>query len=182
VGRKRSGKRKYFLLCVAGLTFFSLLSCAPIRETPIYLEKEKPAVHEEAKPVAAEKESPKVREEAKPVAAEKENCSQLAVLKSIARHEDFETLLNHYQEMLVDPPKDRSADALLFSIGLLYAHPENPKKNYRKSAGFFKRVIKEYPGSLCTGEAKIWIGVLDDIEKAANVDLEIEQKKKELGK
>jgi hypothetical protein len=63
----------------------------------------------------------------------------------------------------------------------LYAHPENPKKNYRKSS-FFKRVINEYPGSVCAGEAKIWAGVLEDIEKAAKVDLEIEQKKKELGK
>ena len=166
MGRKRYGKRKYFLLCVAGLTFFSLLSCAAIKETPVCLEKEKPAVHEEAKPKAAAKA----------------DCSHLAVLESIARHEDFETLLKRYQEMLTDPQKNKSADVLLFSIGLLYAHPENSKKNYRKSAGSFNRVIKEYPGSSCVGEAKIWIGVLDDIESAAKVDLEIEQKKKELGK
>jgi TolA-binding protein len=161
LGRKRSGKGKYFLFCIAGLTFFSLLSCAPI-----YLEKERPIVLEEEKPVAAEKG----------------NCTHLDVLESLARHEDFETLLKKYQDMLEDLHKDKSADELLFTLGLLYAHPENPKKNYQKSLAFFKKMIKEYPRSAYVVEAKIWAGVLEDIENAAKVDLEIEQKKKELGK
>ena len=158
MGRKRFGERKYLFLCITGLIFFSLLSCGPIIERPTVVEKEKPVV------------------------IEKEGCSHLDVLEPLARHEDFETLLKQKQETLATLPKNKPADELLFSLGLLYAHPENPKKNYKKSLTFFKRVINEYPRSVCAGEAKIWAGVLEDIEKAAKVDLEIEQKKKELGK
>ena len=158
MGRKRFRKRKYFFLCIAGLIFFSLSSCGTIMERLTVLEKEKPVV------------------------TEKEGCLHRDVLEPLARHEDFETLLKQKQDKLAALPKNRPADELLFSLGLLYAHPENPKKNYKKSLAFFKRVINEYPRSVCTGEAKIWAGVLEDIEKAAKVDLEIEQKKKELGK
>jgi tetratricopeptide (TPR) repeat protein len=158
VGRKRFGKRQYFFLCIAGLIFFSLVSCVPIRERPIVPRKEKP------------------------VPCEKEGCLHLEVWESLARHEDFETLLKQTQEALANLPKNKPADELLFTLGLLYAHPENSKKNYKKSLAFFKRVVNEYPRSVCVGEAKIWAGVLEDIEKAAKVDLEIEQKKKELGK
>ena len=158
MGRKRFGKRKYFFLCIAGLIFFYLSSCGTIMERLTVLEKEKPVV------------------------IEKEGCLHRDVLEPLARHEDFETLLKQKQETLSILPKNKPADEILFSLGLLYAHPENPKKNYKKSLTFFKRVINEYPRSVCAAEAKIWAGVLEDIEKAAKVDLEIEQKKKELGK
>lgn len=158
MGRKRFGKRKYLFLCITGLIFFPLLSCGPIIERPTVSGKEKPAI------------------------IEKECCLRLEVKESLARHEDFEALLKQNQETLAALPKNKPADGLLFTLGLLYAHPENPKKNYKKSLNFFKRVINEYPRSVCAGEAKIWAGVLEDIEKAAEVDIEIEQKKKELGK
>jgi len=158
VGGKRLGKREYIFLCIAGLIFFSHLSCAPTMERAVVPGKSKPVI------------------------IEKEGCLHLDVLEPLARHEDFETLLKQKQDALTALPKNRPADELLFSLGLLYAHPENPKKNYKKSLAFFKRVINEYPRSVCAAEAKIWAGVLEDIEKAAKVDLEIEQKKKELGK
>ncbi len=151
MGRKRSGKGKYFLFCIAGLIFLSFFSCVPIKEKLIVQEPENV-------------------------------CSHLDALQSLAGQADVETLLKRNQDMLEALHKDKSADELLFTLGLLYAHPENPKKNYQKSLAFFKKVIKEYPRSVYVGEAKIWTGVLEDIENAAKVDLEIEQKKKELGK
>jgi hypothetical protein len=118
----------------------------------------------------------------KPVVVEKEYCAHLQVLESLERHEDFETFLKQKLDMLATLPKNRPADDLLYVLGLLYAHPGNPGKNYKKSLAFFRRVINEYPRSACVREAKIWAGVLEDIERAAKVDIEIEQKKKELGK
>jgi hypothetical protein len=159
LGRKHFGKREYFFLCVAGLIFFTLLSCAPL--------KEKPAVQQERP---------------KPVIIEKVGCIKLEILEKFEKPDDFEVLLKQNEEMLATPQKGKPADELLFTLGLLYAHPENPNKSYKKSLSLFKRVINEYPRSICVGEAKIWAGVLDDIERAAKVDVEIEQKKKELGK
>lgn len=160
MGRKRSGKGKYFLFCIAGLIFLSLFSCVPAKEKLIVLEPEKKLI----------------------VQGPENVCSHLDALQPLAGQADVETLLKRKQEMLEDLNKDKSADELLFTLGLLYAHPENPKKNYQKSLAFFKKVIKEYPRSIYAGEARIWAGVLEDIENAAKVDLAIEQKKKELGK
>jgi hypothetical protein len=44
------------------------------------------------------------------------------------------------------------------------------------------RVDKEFPGSPFVEEAKIWVSVLQVFEKSKQVDLDIEEKKKELGK
>ena len=158
MGRKRFGKRKHLLLCITGLIFFSLFSCSPIIERPSVVIT------------------------AQPVIVEKECCVHTEVWESLAKLEDFETILKRTQDTLAALPKNRPADGLLFTLGLLYAHPENPRKNYKKSLAFFKRVINEDPRRVGIGEARVWAGVLEDIEKAAKVDLEIEQKKKELGK
>jgi hypothetical protein len=163
LGEKCFGERKYFLLCVAGLIFFSLLSCRPAIKKPVDRKIANPLIIER-------------------IIIEKANCLQLNVLESLARHDDFEALLKQTEEKLTTLQKSIPADELLFTLGLLHAHPENPKKNYKRSLSFFRRVLNEYPSSICIIEAKIWAGVLDDIERAAKVDLEIEQKKKELSK
>jgi len=166
LGKKRSGKGKHFLFCIAGLIFLSLYSCVPTKKELIPAEWL--VVQEPAEWM---------------IVQEPENvCSHLDALQSLAGQADVETLLKRKQDMLENLHKDKSADEILFTLGLLYAHPENPKKNYQKSLAFFKKVMKEYPRSAYVWEAKIWAGVLEDIENAAKVDLKIEQKKKELGK
>jgi len=44
------------------------------------------------------------------------------------------------------------------------------------------RLEREFPRSPLVEEAKIWVGVLQAFEKAKQVDLEIEEMKKGLGK
>jgi hypothetical protein len=68
------------------------------------------------------------------------------------------------------------------NLGLISAHYANPKRDYKKSLIFFQRIEKEFPESPLVEEAKIWISVLQAFEKAKQVDLEIEQKKKGLAK
>ncbi len=79
-------------------------------------------------------------------------------------------------------PKTPPGDEALFNVGLIYAHSENPRKDYKKSIDYFQRLVKDFPRSPFIEEAKMWIGVLEDIEKAVKVDIEIEEKKKELSK
>jgi hypothetical protein len=71
---------------------------------------------------------------------------------------------------------------LLFELGLLSAHNDNPKKDYRKAMGYFSRLVREHPRSALVEEAKIWIDVLDAMEKAKRVDIQIEEMKKTLTK
>jgi hypothetical protein len=85
-------------------------------------------------------------------------------------------------DILSRPSKTRQGDAALMNLGLISAHYANPKKDYKKALGFFMRVDKEFPGSPFVEEAKIWVSVLQAFEKSKQVDLDIEEKKKELGK
>ena len=90
------------------------------------------------------------------------------------------------------PPGDEA----LFNIGLIYAHYGYPKRDYKKSLDLFKRLVKMFPQSPLAGQAKLWIGILQEnerlnreieelnktIKKSKQVDIEIEEKKKELSK
>jgi hypothetical protein len=88
-----------------------------------------------------------------------------------------------------NPPVDEA----LFNIGMIYAHPRNPKKDYAKSLTFFKKLIKDHPQSPRVEQAKIWTGMLLEneklnqnvqklnhmIEESKQVDIEIEERKRE---
>ncbi len=151
--RKQSGKRKHFFLCISGLIFILFLaSCSPPKEI---IKKE---------------------------VVEKEICSHRDFLRTLKNTGDFEKALKRNQEILTMHPKTSPGDEALFNIGLIYAHSENPQKDYKKSMDYFQRLLKEFPRSPFIEETKMWIGVLEDIEKAMKVDIEIEQKKKELSK
>ncbi len=93
---------------------------------------------------------------------------------------DYERALKENRQILemsvISPLRDRA----LFNIGLVYAHYDNPDKDYKKSLGYFTRLIKEHPDSPLLGQARIWQSVLNVIEGAKQVDIEIERKKKEL--
>lgn len=95
----------------------------------------------------------------------------------MAQH-DFEGALREGQEVLALSPKSAPGDEALFDMALVYAHYGNPKKDYRRSIGLFSRVVKEFPQSPRIEEAKIWVGVLEAIEKAKQVDADIDERKK----
>jgi outer membrane protein assembly factor BamD (BamD/ComL family) len=53
----------------------------------------------------------------------------------------------------------------MYNMGLVYAHPQNPKRDRRKAIGSFQRVTAHYPESPWVGQAKIWMGVLSEAEE-----------------
>jgi tetratricopeptide (TPR) repeat protein len=102
---------------------------------------------------------------------------------------DFEGSMVATQKVLSLSPRRPPQDEALFTLGLIYAHPGNSKKDYQKSLDCFKRLVKEYPKSFWSEQAKIWVGVLqenqklnDVIQKSKQVDLEIDEKRREKAK
>jgi outer membrane protein assembly factor BamD (BamD/ComL family) len=73
-------------------------------------------------------------------------------------------------------------DDALFNIALIYAHYNNPEKDYKESIKYFTELMNKYPKSHLADQARIWLDVLNIIEKAKQVDIDIEKKKKELNK
>ena len=106
---------------------------------------------------------------------------------------DYEGALRENQRALSQSGNKSPGDEALFNMGLTYAYSGNPKKDYAKSISYFSRMIKDYPRSLWVEQAKIWLGMLQEheklnravedltlvIEKSKQVDLEIEEKKRE---
>ena len=102
---------------------------------------------------------------------------------------NFEAALEENQKVLSASRKNNPKDRALFQIGLIYASSRNPKRDLDKSLSFFLRLVKEYPQSPFTDEAKTWIDLLQEnhklnrmIEKSKEVDIAIEEKKREKGR
>jgi tetratricopeptide (TPR) repeat protein len=102
---------------------------------------------------------------------------------------DYEGSIAENQKVLALSTHRAPEDEALFNIGLIYAHFGNPKKDYSKSLDSFKRMINDYPKSPLVEQAKILVGVVQEtlrlnliIEKSKQVDIEIEEKKREKAK
>jgi outer membrane protein assembly factor BamD (BamD/ComL family) len=93
---------------------------------------------------------------------------------------DFEGAVEENQKVLSSYVNRPPADEALFNMGLIYAHYGNPHRDYKKSILFFNKLLEGYPRSPLVGQARIWIGVLQVIEKSKQVDIEIEKMKKKV--
>jgi hypothetical protein len=115
---------------------------------------------------------------------EKESPARVHIVRGrdlLAGHE-YGRSLEENKKALSLSGKKPPGDEALFNMGLIYSHYGYSQKDYEKSLGLFKRLVTEYPQSRLVEQAKIWIGVLEVIEKTKQVDIEIEEKKKELSR
>lgn len=102
---------------------------------------------------------------------------------------NYEASLEENQRVLSFPGKNIPKDRALFQMGLICIQTGNPKRDAEKSLSFFQRLLKEYPQSPWIDEAKTWVAVIQEnvklnqmIEKSKEVDIAIEEKKREKGR
>jgi tetratricopeptide (TPR) repeat protein len=207
MGRKQTRARELIYFCASGLIMLALFSCA------LVVEKDKVEVkREETSKQGIQKEDLQKnktefkREEAARERIQKRDLQKEEAVKTLSEHllrarqlleqRDFEGSLKENQKILSLSSQNPPADVALFNMGLIYAHFGNPKKDYSKSVGFFRRLMKEYPESPLVEQAKIWTGILQESEKLSQtiqklnqvieeskyVDIEIEEKKREKAK
>ena len=65
------------------------------------------------------------------------------------------TVLNNFPHSL--------ADQALFQMGLLYAHPENPNRNYEKSLESFNKIFNDRPERRLRQQAQLWVLFISDL-------------------
>ncbi len=84
------------------------------------------------------------------------------------------------------------AEEALFSLGLVYAHAANPKRDYGRSAAFFRKLAGAFPEGTFTEQARVFTAILreneelsrkverlnDIIEQSKKVDIGIEDRKR----
>jgi TolA-binding protein len=106
--------------------------------------------------------------------------------RRLLAQQDYDGSVKENQRALGLAHNQPPADEALFYLGLAYAHAGNPKKDGRAAVNYFVRLVKEYPQSPWTDQAKVWIGVLqanekvaETLEKSKQVDIEIEEKRRQ---
>ena len=176
MGGKSSRSRQHVYIRIALLILF-IGGCAisKKKEVPTASVPEPEAVAES--PVV--RESAQVIEEPKEALEHREANEYLNAAQSLLARGDFEGSLRESQKVLTLLKDQSPADTAIFQMGLVYVHPKNPKKDNKRAIYFFNRVIKGYPDSAWVEQAKIWVGVLDGVEKLKQVDLEIEERKRD---
>jgi tetratricopeptide (TPR) repeat protein len=135
MGRKRTRARKLIYFCVAGLILFLLQGCAPLEHL-------------------------RVKIKGKVEARQYLHRGQGRLAQG-----DYEGAFNENSKILFlalhRPPEDEA----LFNMGRICAHPENPKKDYKRSILFFEKLLVDFPQSSWSKQAKIWLGILQENEK-----------------
>lgn len=142
MGRERSRTRKFIFLCLASLNFFFFLGCASLSK--LISPPETPA----------EKIPPKETLSAADKSIEKANI--------LLRQRKFEASVKENERALSLAGKNSPGDKALLNMGLIYAHEENPQKDYEKSLYFFNTILKDYPRSPLVEEAKLYIRLLQE--------------------
>ena len=123
-------------------------------------------------------EPPPSVEEPRAALERREANESLILAQNLMAKGDYEGSLRESQKVLGLLKDQPPADTAIFNMGLIYAHPKNPKKDNKRAIYFFN-LIKGYPDSPWAEQAKIWVGVLDGVEKLKQVDLEIEERKRD---
>jgi tetratricopeptide (TPR) repeat protein len=219
MGRKRTVTGKHVHCCIALLACLLLSQCVAFDRSPP-VQRSSPQDESSQHPLQAQKplaqggyetaleENQKETKEFRRVAVAKqqpkdESRQHLVQAQKLLARGDYETALKENQKALSLSANNPPGDEALYNMALVYTCPGNPKRDSVKSIATFKRLIKDYPQSAWTEQAKIWVQVIQEgenakrvaatvthendklkgiIEESKKVDLEIEAKKKEQAK
>ena len=185
MGREHTRQGKYFYLLLACLIFLMLSTCRSVPE----VQKQEP-IESSVQDVLPRSPEPveelQIQDEVVPEEPPKQEQvannapHYLMLAQRLMEKGHFEASLDAGQKSLSRSEKKSPGDEALFHMGLIFAHYNNPKKDYKKSIAYFERIVREYPRSPLSEQAKIWIAVLNIIEQSKQVDIQIEEMKKEL--
>lgn len=164
MGRERTRAGKYIYFCAACLIFFSLSSCSTLKKEFSWSSKQ------EVSPQKVQTQE----EPAKPASEDLLRAKRLFDLG------DYAGSLKENQKILSGSAKNDPKDQALFNMGLIYAYAENPQRDMGKALHSFKTVLKEYPKSPLGGEAKAWVGILQENEKLSQLVQKVKQENEEL--
>ncbi|MEN8232408.1 MAG: hypothetical protein ABFR35_06980 [Thermodesulfobacteriota bacterium] len=100
--------------------------------------------------------------------------------RKVVKNQNFEEAVQENLQILETAGKKKPADEALYNLGLIYAHIDNPAKDFKKSQIYFHVLTEQFPDSELAEEGRIWLGLFETIEKMQQIDVDIEQQKKQL--
>lgn len=93
---------------------------------------------------------------------------------------NFETTLKQNQTALAE--RKGHPDMALYNIGMVLAHPSNPKKDHAKAIQSFKNLLAEHPRSAFAEPARTWIEVLEQQKKVVEERQKLAEEKRSLSR
>ncbi|MBU0481824.1 MAG: tetratricopeptide repeat protein [Proteobacteria bacterium] len=121
-----------------------------------------------------------LKSEPKPIADEGPN--PFSWTTATPDEQRFEKAIARNIDILEQSTEDSPTAAALYNLGLVYAHIDNPAKDFVKSRGYFEELIRKFPETSLAEEARVWTGLFLIIEKMQQIDMDIEQQKKQLNR
>ncbi len=115
------------------------------------------------------------------VAQEKKTFSG-TLSREVVENQNFEEAALENLKIVEEFGTKKPADEALYKLGLIYAHVDNPAKDYKKSKIYFHVLTTQFPNSVYAEEARVWLGLFDTLEKIQQIDVDIEQQKKQLSR
>lgn len=91
---------------------------------------------------------------------------------------DFEAALKQNQAALIEA--NGAEDLALYNIGVILAHPSNPKRDQTKAINSFKVLVTDYPRSIYAEPSKVWIDVLEQQRKLKDERQKLAEEKRGL--
>ncbi|MDR2017842.1 MAG: hypothetical protein LBQ00_03045 [Syntrophobacterales bacterium] len=77
------------------------------------------------------------------------------------------------QKALLSSPNGPPGDEALFNIGLLYANPANPNKDYTQAVASFTLLVTRFRQSPLAEQAKIWTDILQENARLKRASQEV---------
>lgn len=112
----------------------------------------------------------------------KDEKKPVGLRRAVVEKQNFEEAIQRNQQILSDAGTAAPADEALYNLGLIYAHIDNPAKDYRKAQDYFAQLSREFPNSPLSEHARVWLGLFEVFESMRQIDLEIEKQKKQLNR
>jgi len=100
--------------------------------------------------------------------------------RKVVVDQNFTEAVQRNMQIVEELGPRKPADEALYNLGLIYAHVDNPTKDYKKSKLYFHVLTTQFPDSEYAEEAQIWLGLFETLEKIQQIDVEIEEQKKQL--
>jgi outer membrane protein assembly factor BamD (BamD/ComL family) len=114
------------------------------------------------------------------IVAKKKKTVPVPEPRKVVKNQNFEEAVQENLQILEKAGNKKPADEALYNLGLIYAHIDNPAKDFKKSQKYFNVLIEQFPDSELAEEGRIWLGLFETIEKIQQIDVDIEQQKKQL--
>jgi tetratricopeptide (TPR) repeat protein len=99
----------------------------------------------------------------------------------LLRSGDFDGSLRAFKGVTEMARDQVPADRAWYMMGIVYLHPDNPTRDRQNALDSFERVVKEFPNSSWSEQARVWITVLNEAE-ASKRDFEKSQELIELAR